>query len=439
MKNFILLILGLCLTGVISAKTLDDFIKQVQQDQPFIEHKEGDLISFIVDDGVTVNGKFIKINDKGIIVEIEEGVGIRYNYDRLTLESKRKLYRKEYEAYIKELAELEFKDWKAAEDERIAREAEKEKQRKAEEEFQKTEQEKKDRIAQFLNDLFQRKTLAGYTIGESYDGKNIIRKNPDGSLVVKASKIFLKTEECTLYLDPNNKIYEINIRNDKIEFYPFTDFWRIYKSIYPDVKEIATNTYIYIRNDMSVEWAIVGEYGDHDEAGRIAVGLRDNKLMPYRDRISRTLATETDTMAKVTWYSLKRNIVHEESGDIYAVIPYIGKFENGNLVMRLGVMCKTSKRMFLREVQFQGDFIKDVHIETSIGDVDAEYSKGLRICTETADVIIKDDELLKLLNSETVRVRFYGNKRYQDFELSPDQVKDLNILLDYYTQLKNGK
>ena len=432
--------LGLCLTGVISAKTLDDFIKQVQQDQPFIEHKEGDLISFIVDDGVTVNGKFIKINDKGIIVEIEEGVGIRYNYDRLTLESKRKLYRKEYEAYIKELAELEFKDWKAAEDERIAREAEKEKQRKAEEEFQKTEQKKKDSIIQFQNDFFQRKTLAGYTLGEVYDGKNTIRKNPDGSFVVKAPKLLWETEECTLYLDQNNKIYEINVWNDKINLHQFADFWRIYKSICPDVNTIEADAYYtHVRQDRSIEWIVGGKYNGHDEVGNIMMGLVDDDLMPYQERISRALTSDTDTMAKVTWYRLKRNIIHKESEDVYAVIPYIGKFENGNLVMRLGVMCKTSKRMFLREVQFQGDFIKDVHIETSIGDVDAEYSKGLRICTETADVIIEDDELLKLLNSETVRVRFYGSKRYQDFELSPDQVKNLNILLDYYTQLKNGK
>lgn len=103
--SFLLAVMALCVFADDPAtKSLKDYETELRREFPFVEHKKGDKVAFVIDNGETkVSGTVVRINAKGVMIE-DDGVGILYSINRLPLTSSRLFYKEKYEEWITRMA-----------------------------------------------------------------------------------------------------------------------------------------------------------------------------------------------------------------------------------------------------------------------------------------------------------------------------------------------
>lgn len=103
--SFLLAVMALCVFADDPAtKSLKDYETELRREFPFVEHKKGDKVAFVIDNGETkVSGTVVRINAKGVMVE-ENGTGIFYSFQRLGVEGGRFFLPEKYNEWIGQLA-----------------------------------------------------------------------------------------------------------------------------------------------------------------------------------------------------------------------------------------------------------------------------------------------------------------------------------------------
>ena len=164
--SFLLAVMALCVFADDPAtKSLKDYETELRREFPFVEHKKGDKVAFVIDNGETkVSGTVVRVNAKGVMVE-ENGTGIFYSFQRLGVEGGRFFLPEKYNEWIGQLALVK----KAEADKfRLLQIAERQ---KAEQQKKLEEQRKADAakgiymIPNYINDAF------GVTFGRSLESE----------------------------------------------------------------------------------------------------------------------------------------------------------------------------------------------------------------------------------------------------------------------------
>ena len=103
--SFLLAVMALCVFADDPAmKSLKDYETELRREFPFVEHKKGDKVAFVIDNGETkVSGTVVRVNAKGVMVE-ENGTGIFYSFQRLGVEGGRFFLPEKYNEWIGQLA-----------------------------------------------------------------------------------------------------------------------------------------------------------------------------------------------------------------------------------------------------------------------------------------------------------------------------------------------
>ena len=79
--------------------------KKILQQYSFKNYKPGDKVEFVVDEKEYVSGTLIELTERGINIEATPGAVVLFAKKRLTLESRAKFYKKDYDTFIN--AEIE--------------------------------------------------------------------------------------------------------------------------------------------------------------------------------------------------------------------------------------------------------------------------------------------------------------------------------------------
>lgn len=352
-----------------------------------------------------------------------------------------------------------------------AKYAEKAKQLKAAE---KIRQEQIANQRKMQQNIFDFKSLCGYTLGEKLDSKDIKngKKFGEDSFICKIkSDDFLKQANATkesgitqvnVYVTKGNIIYRVEIlticslkkidnssrhtRKARTEDESFFRRWakknysislpyetNIKKKFVKNNREMCVESY-----DEFVRYK-QGKYSTPPDSLHLneEISITDLTLQPLKDKVFRNVYSKRDKMQKITWYESKTKTNTIKNGnDWFSISPYVGKDDNGSVLFRIYTSYLGENWIFYTKVQIMDQDGNDFFIIPG-GRKKGEVTRYGGV-NEWADFLIKKDDFLKIKNAKTLRCKFYG-KYSHEFDLPKEHIINFNDMINLYEYLKNNK
>ena len=151
-----------------------------------------------------------------------------------------------------------------------------------------------------------------------------------------------------------------------------------------------------------------------------------------------------DFMEEITWYKTKRETDYSPKDYFhhFYLQLYCGKFDNGLKTLRLAVSYSdlASNSINMDSIQFKNEDGFSVSIDLSSAKetkVISNYTYGGQTgISESADVLVllKTEELKKVIKSDTVYVRLHG-KKPKDYKMTEEQKKIFKEMLTLFDNL----
>lgn len=288
--------------------------------------------------------------------------------------------------------------------------------------------------------------IAGYKLGDILSEDDIIKKYKDNIYKVKIKQPFMGMKQCSVKLTPDKRIYEIvlncpNVFNKDIDS-AINYFKEQCPQAFPRIPK-KDPIWAYKNGSKQIELLFLRPFPDMEKNNGVTqFTFFDTELMPAEEFLYKAVSKKYDEMQKVTWLSSLYEIEYKEDNNTFELNPYIGKFDDGGLTLRIKTRYtsergdyRDSRWIFYNKIQFMADGNKEVWIKTEHPAKKSEVENyGV---TEWADILL-DDDFLKLRNAKRIKVKFYG-KYSHEFDLTPVQCIIMNDVLSLYQYLKDQK
>ncbi len=162
------------------------------------------------------------------------------------------------------------------------------------------------------------------------------------------------------------------------------------------------------------------------------VTKKEKPTKEFVDAALKKMRTQIDDIKGITWYYDKSTPKYDNTNNIHL---YIGQEKTGNPWLRLRIRYSSSDWLFIESYNIKADS-SVFTISTSYGDVERDNSSGS--IWEWYDSNV-DNNILVIVNSlidaKNVKIRYNGQKYYNEKTVSQKEKRALKNVLDAYVAL----
>ena len=498
--SFLLAVMALCVFADDPAtKSLKDYETELRREFPFVEHKKGDKVAFVIDNGETkVSGTVVRVNAKGVMIE-DDGVGILYSINRLPLSSSRLFYKEKYEEWIASTSKQRSDEHK----EQAFRNRERE-------QHAKEEKEKLERDKYIVG-------LDGYSLGDELKPGDIIAEDTYDFIPVKPkdSTFPANTELSVLKTKAKSFIYRIRFSGSTLNGARIIELYGAIRGFierYPNAVKTGVKTlpgaddipiegqyrYEYEGRVITLEFKIsnLAVYLEQTVGdGFVTVLFEDDVLLdldsayrfyqkkeltsakrilddifrkyPFKkndsqytvlsQKVEAELKAEDEKLAreqkaqedhlnanpvKIKYDRMEKITWYETARDTeeafyrgYKIEPYFGKHDNGTFILRVRTRFEGRSWVFYERVKLLGDNDTEVEFFTEYPQKKSEVYDGGEVVEWSDDNLTAQSGKLSELAKSKSILVKFYGKYSREFEMTPKQLRIFKEVMAKYQSL----